>query len=970
MQSKSMMVLVLSLVLLGVPVGGAGTAMALPDPHLAPAEVETGFSTTPLMFIQNVGQFEADAQYQIRSGDKTFWLEKDALWISFVQPESDDSALGLPLESELTDRASTRVGVNLRITFVGANPNPTLEPFEPSDTVLSYFRGNNPENWQANVPVWGGVRYVDLYPGIDLELHGDDGQFQPHLIVRDATALSQVQLKAEGAKGIHLQASEGTGMPNRVHLETVAGTVYFPLLTVVYADDSDSTLGLPIMPILSNNTITAPFAPPIVRNVPEANATHGSDLLYSTFLGSGNFEEADDIALDAAANAYITGDTDSGDFPTTPGVYDPTYNGGSRDVFVTKLNASGSELIYSTFLGSDGDENGNKIAVDGLGNAYIVGTTNSSNFPSTSGAYDTMFNGGVDAFVTKLNPSGDDLLYSTFLGSEFDDEGHALTLDTETNVYLTGATSSPDFPTTLGAYDTAHNGHIDAFVTKLNPGGSDLIYSTFLGGQSTDIGYAVAIGTDSSLYVTGETRFGDFPTTPGAYDTTHNSVGDGDVFLTKFNASGSDLIYSTFLGGGEYEVGYAIALDTAGSAYLTGTTRSANFPVTSGAYDTTNGTSGVGTDAFVTRLAPSGNSLLYSTYLGAPFGEAGRDIALDAVGSAIVTGYTTSPDFPTTPGAYDRSFNGSRDAFVTRFNANGSNLLYSTFLGGSGIGGNEDGFGMALDVVGKVYITGYTRASDFPTTSGAYDTSYNGGDRDVFVSKFDLGIPLPTPTPTVTRTITATNTPIATDIPTTTATTTATSTPTSTATNTPTTTPISTLTPSPTVTVTPTTLPGVPSIAVNPIALTESHSAPPQVTTQTLTLQNNGTAELTWNLFEDDGFMPSLEGACTTPNAIPWLIVNLTSGVISDGESVDLTVTFDSGTLSQDLYTGTLCITSNDPKTPLVLVPIELAVGLPTVVALGDIGVTSNPVYFALIAGIGIALALVVVVDVGRRIRV
>lgn len=392
-------------------------------------------------------------------------------------------------------------------------------------------------------------------------------------------------------------------------------------------------------------------------------------------------------------------------------------------------------LVYSTFLGGANVDVGSDITVDASGNAYVVGTTQllslPSTFPTTAGAFDTTHNGSQDAFVTKINSTGSALIYSTFLGGSDLDSASAIALDDTGNAYVTGSTSSTDFPTTVGAFDNTHNGipGSDAFVTKLNPSGSALVYSTYLGGLEQDAGSGIAVDTSGNAYVGGNTRSSGFPTTAGAFDTTHNPNDDPEIFVTKLNPTGSALVYSTFLG---ISSGGSLALDASGSAYVTGSTSSAAYPTTVGAFDTThNG----GSDVVVTKLNSSGSALVYSTFIGGSGNEGGEGIALDGSGNAYITGDTTSTDFPTTVGAFDTSFNGSFDAFVTKLNPSGSApLVYSTFLGDVGFDSGND---LAVDTSGNVYLTGTTSSPNFPTTADAFDTSFNGGPTDVFVTKLN-----------------------------------------------------------------------------------------------------------------------------------------------------------------------------------------------------------------------------------------
>ncbi|MCX7640313.1 MAG: SBBP repeat-containing protein [Pyrinomonadaceae bacterium] len=392
-----------------------------------------------------------------------------------------------------------------------------------------------------------------------------------------------------------------------------------------------------------------------------------------------------------------------------------------------------SSIPYSTFLGGSQLDTGNAIAVDALGNVYVTGRTISADFPTTPGAFDTDYNLGGDIFVAKLDSTGSSLIYSTFIGGSGSEDSRAIKVDTSGSVYVTGVTSSSDFPTTSGAFDTSYNGNDDAFITKLNFTGSGLIYSTFLGGSGTDESCDLVIDGEGSAFVTGQTSSFNFPTTPGAYDTTYNDTNPfsiGDVFITKISPSGSGLVYSTFLGSQAEDYGKAISIDNVGNVYVSGYTTISGFPVTTGSFDTTfNGAK----DAFITKLNIANSTLDYSTYLGGSANDSVESITLDNSGAVYVTGETFSSGFPTTPGVFDTSLDGVVDAFLTKLNPSGSGLIYSTFLGGDA---SELGKKVIVDSSGNAYLSGYTTSSNFPTTTGAFDNSFNG-DRDVFVSKFN-----------------------------------------------------------------------------------------------------------------------------------------------------------------------------------------------------------------------------------------
>lgn len=396
-------------------------------------------------------------------------------------------------------------------------------------------------------------------------------------------------------------------------------------------------------------------------------------------------------------------------------------------------------LAYSTYLGGNGFDQGYAIAVDSFGSAYVTGTTAAVDFPTTSGAYQTTYGGG-DAFIAKLNPEGSALVYSTYLSGA---SGNGIAVDSAGNAYVTGHTLALNFPTTSGAFQTAPYDY-DVFITKLNPTGSALVYSSRFGSNFADFGRGIALDVAGNAYVTGWTVCRaptcNFPTV-NAFQPDFGG-GYNDAFVSKLNSSGSALVYSTYLGGGAVlnatdDWGEAIAVDSAGSAYVTGYTYAPDFPVTTNAFDTTRG----GLDAFISKFSPTGTALMYSTFLGGAGREQGMGIAVDASGNAYITGLTESYDnpftsategFPVTPGAFRTT--GSFDAFVTKLNPQGSGLVYSTYLGGSA--DVDRGWAIAIDGAGSAYVMGDTKSSNFPVAS-AVQGQYGGGLSDAFVTKLD-----------------------------------------------------------------------------------------------------------------------------------------------------------------------------------------------------------------------------------------
>lgn len=385
-------------------------------------------------------------------------------------------------------------------------------------------------------------------------------------------------------------------------------------------------------------------------------------------------------------------------------------------------------LSYSTYFGGKDFDFGDSIAVDSNGDAYVAGLIYTTGYPLAHGG-DCAAEANGDAFVAKLNPNGSRLLYTTYIGGSAEDIAHGIAVDSSGNAYVTGVTRSQDFPTTRGAVQERFvTGAIqNAFVARFNASGA-LAYSTYLGGSGSDVGQGIAIDANGDAYVTGYTASSNFPTTSGALQKALNGL--QNAFVAKLNASGSALSYSTFLGGNDYDFGFGIAVDKSGDAYVTGTTwgiSTNTFPTTSNAYQTAY--AGLG-DAFVSKLSADGSSLVYSTLLGGSGYDGGRGIAVDSSGKAYVTGFTQSNAFPTTAGVLQATLDGTEDAFVAKLSGDGAALMYSTYLGGSGIDG---GYGIAVDKNGDAYVTGFTVSVDFPTTANTLET-YNGSGREPFVA--------------------------------------------------------------------------------------------------------------------------------------------------------------------------------------------------------------------------------------------
>ena len=694
-------------------------------------------------FLENVGQLDSTELSYIGEGpgfavgfsaEGAFLRLTDRAPMDTRTPRFSDDPVGGP-----------STGVVVQMSFEGANVAPPRGRDElPYRT--NFFIGSDPARWYTGVRSYREVVYRSLYEGVDLVYRRSDhglkydflvhGDADPAIIRLAYDGVDEISLGPDGSIRIATSVSELRDAPPEAWRD---------------GRSVPCSYTLPAPRVIGFRCTDWGGSGPLVID----------PLVYSTFVGGSGPDQAWAITLDAAGNAYVTGETRSGDFPTTPGVFDPSANGG-LEVFVAKLNATGTSLVYATYLGGSGSDRGHAIAVDAAGNAFVTGSAQSPDFPTTPGAFDrTCGSDGNcnrvgmiaynDAFVAELGPSGDALLYATFLGGAVSEDASSVGLDAAGYAFVAGGTYSPDFPTTPGAMDRTCgsdgfcnfdglNYLSDAFLAKVNPSGTSLVYSTFLGGSHRDNALSLTTDFTGSAYLTGTTNSTDFPTTPGAFQRDRGTDVWGEAFVAKVDPSGSALVYSTFLGGtAGHETGFNIVLDASGDAFLGGITYSSDFPTTPGAFDTSFNPGPLSEyDVFVAKLNSAGSNLLYSTFIGG----SGQDtvgpgaLRVNDAGEAYITGTTGSPSFPTTTGAYQRSKGGVNDAFLTKLSVDGVSLVYSTYFGGQA---EDFGRALALDAADDVYIVGAADSLEFPTTPGAFDRNLSGS-RDAFVLKF---APLP-----------------------------------------------------------------------------------------------------------------------------------------------------------------------------------------------------------------------------------
>jgi Ca2+-binding RTX toxin-like protein len=662
---------------------------------------QTSYGQIPLSFIANAGQTDPNVKFQVKgAGHSIYFTPNEITFTAFQKPTEPGN---VPTNS-----------ATIRSSLANSNPNPTISGLEKLPGVANFILGEDSSQWQTNVPTFNGVVYQNVYQGIDRVFKGTEGQLKSEFLVAPFADPNQIKMNYSGVNNIRLR-DDGA-----LILETPLGEL-IDNAPIVYQDINGQRVNVPAAyNLLGNNQVNFslgefdPTQPLVIDPV----------LAYSTYLGGSASDSANRIAVDSTGAAYIIGTTVN-NFTTTPGAYQTTP-AGQADFLVTKINPEGTALVYSTYIGGTGNEYGIGIAVDSQGNAYLTGQVDPG-YPTTLGSFQptaTTYN----AAATKLNVAGNSLVYSTFLGGNGSALGTSIAVDSNGNAYVTGPTGN-GFPIT-NASQPQIGGNIDAFITKVNPTGSGLVYSTYFGGSNRDEGQGIAVDSNGNAYVSGITYSTNLPLT----NPVQATIGGGqyDAFISKFTPNGARN-YSTYLGGTGDDQGTSIAADSSGNAYIVGTTSSTNFPTVNPIQLLNAG--GIN-DAFVSKLSAAGNSLIYSTYLGGSGDDKGYRIAIGNGNNVYVTGETNSTNFPTA-NAIQSIIGGGRDAFVTSINSSGSALVDSTYLGGSG---DDIGQGIAVDTSGSVYVAGGTNSNDLPTANPLQAVN-GGGDSDAFITKIIPGGP-------------------------------------------------------------------------------------------------------------------------------------------------------------------------------------------------------------------------------------
>jgi len=752
------------------------------------------------LFVENMGQFDSKQAFELRQNSSISRFTDDSIWFSLLEPQNsqmEDGELSISVDGLPLDQANgtenTQKGVNIQVKFIGSENKPTIEGFNRSESKISYFYGNDENSWHPDVPVWNGIRYVDLYPGVNLEVSGIDGSWSWTLVVKDSIQLVDWINKSKGNDiHFHINGTKSNRYSNKnLQLSSVIGELYLPDIKIIWEDGNP--LGIeeqsPLLDgkelvLISNNqfaqflstptptseptstetllptntivTETPTFQPTVseslsptgtetlVEKTPtlEPTSTDTSlpieTILVETPTLEPNTTETQfpietEILVEATPTPEPTATETHLPTETEIPTGEPTINGPTiTETPIPTPSETPTEMAIvigtpTTVIPSTETPNPT---------VTIIPTEETSPSPETTPIFDQTYtwNFTNDVIVEQssiMSQSIQGRIYATYLSGP---SGVRDTyIDPEGFVYIVGDGNSPGFPTTPGAFKQTSTGTFEGFVSKINPEGSALVYSTFLGGSTDEQVLGIAVDNSGLAYVGGWTSSTNFPTTPGVFQTQNvNSTYDG--FITKLNNDGTGLIYSTYLGGSTSgDQVWDLTIDSDGHAYVVGMSSGIGFPTTLGAYDTV---STDGYEGFVTKLSSNASTLLFSTFLGGSGAECAQayekkdcSIFIDFSRNVYVVGNTWSSDFPTTSNAYDQTYNGNIDAFFSKLNSTGSNLLYSTYLGGS----STESYGTflgAIDSFGAVYIAGTTSSADFPITSG----NYHGG-RDVFVTK-------------------------------------------------------------------------------------------------------------------------------------------------------------------------------------------------------------------------------------------
>jgi hypothetical protein len=710
-----------------------------PAPALKPREI-AAVGERSLHFEPNLGQTDPQVKFLAHGAEYALFLTSDEAVFSITKPALSTS----PASRRKGERPVSSSSV-LRMRLLGATPH-AMQPAEPTQGRSNYFIGRDASKWVKDVQQYSRVNYNELYPGVDATFYGHGRTLEFDYIVKPGARPEQIALGFADLRGLHTNSS------GDLVLDSEAGDLYLKKPVAYQQQDGKRT------------PVDVHF---VARNTNEVGLEigaydHNRDLVidpaivYSTFLGGSSADAGYGIAVDSTGAVYVCGQTSSTDFPVSNVAYQK-HNLGTQNAFITKFSPDGSSLVYSTYLGGEVADSANAIAIDASGNVYVAGGTGSSSFPTTQNAAQPMRHSSgttsTDAFISKLDSTGANLLYSTYAGGTESNVANAIAVDSQGFAYVAGETTSTDFPNVHGLQGK-NNGSTDGFILKVDTGaGGAFAFADYLGGKSLDSLGGIGLDGAGNIYVTGFTDSTDFPIFGTPYqskcgtDGKCNAAGGQsqfDAVLAALKSDFSGYVYSTYYGGSGSETPGALAVDSAGNAFITGGTSSSDLPLAT-PFQSSNNAKG-GNTAFVAEMNPTGSTLKYATYLGGSATENGLGVAIDGADNIYVTGQTTSLDFPTV-NPVQIAYAGQGDAFVTVLNpaaATASQLVFSTWLGGAFAEDSNLG-AIAVDSHNNIYVTGDTTLTStgpfFPTVNPFQ--AANAGGTDAFVTKINPAITPP-----------------------------------------------------------------------------------------------------------------------------------------------------------------------------------------------------------------------------------
>lgn len=723
------------------PAKTAASGPAVPQNPRIVRQLQSGYGKLPLVFEPNHGQTDPSVKFLAHGSGYSVYLTSGQMVLSLraSSPTVTSTPAGATAPASATKPSNAVIQLNL----VGANQNPAVAGEQQQPGKVNYFIGKDKKKWQTNVPLFKQVRYTSVYPGIDLVYYGNQGRVEHDFVIAAGADPRQIQLDVKGADRLSLA-------PNGDLVMHVGGREVHLQAPSVYQEFHGTQVPVIGQYKLQSATRVGFSLGPYDKTMP---LVIDPVLAYGTFLGGLGDDEASAIAVDSAGSAYVTGYTTSANFPLASENSSAPFG---ANVFLAKLDVSGSSLIYADYIGGNGDDFPSALALDSSNDVFVTGSTQSYDFPTTDNAYQSSNNteGGETVFVTEVSPDGSTLLYSTYLGGSYQEGGTSIGLDASGNFYVAGATWSLDFPVTTGAFQTepGQNGGENygeyGFVTAFAAGGQSLIYSTFYGGSENveqecyygpcwpnPISGVAGIAVDASgnVYVAGDTNTYDFPTTTGAYQTTNTTTYDQEVgFVGKFTPAGA-LAYSTYfnaVSSNNYFQLNAIAVDSSGAAYFVGVDDSQAIPVTTPNLCNPSDSETGCTVGFLAKLDPTFATLSYATYLSDYIDFEPSSVVVDPSGDAYLIGVSgggTAEAFVNPIEVYTNQ----QDVVIMEVDPTGGTQLFGTFLGGYG---SDYPGGLAVDSSGAIYATGFTNSSDYPVTAAALQNT-EGGNFDTFVSK-------------------------------------------------------------------------------------------------------------------------------------------------------------------------------------------------------------------------------------------